>query len=460
MIRQVLNRTFVLERMEAALGCLKNPPEELPPFAQELSAKRFERAASELGDAAVAERTGSSASTPDPAGTRGTGVRKLDELAFISRDPRVNLVQSALEEYFVTVEQDRVQTFAAAAGQRAEPIAVPVTDLEISLIPNPNKRFGKAFEIPTDPKWICCKLAEWLTATDRHPFNPNPPPPIRIADDARVVLVGDWGTGLPRARSVAAQIRRSLDEHDAAGRERHVIHLGDVYYSGWPFEVERRFLAHWPVEPAEADAIGSFALNGNHEMYSGGHGYFRTLLGDPRFVRQRGASFFKLVNDHWQVLGLDTSYEDHQLAEPQPNWLADELAADERAAVLLSHHQLFGADGQAVRSLNRQVRGPLSTGRVRAWFWGHEHSCVLYEPHLNIPFARCIGYGGVPVYMWRRKSAPYRPPVAYEYREFIRSGMEQWALLGFALLDFAGPEINIRYVDERGYTHNTETISR
>ena len=32
----------------------------------------------------------------------------------------------------------------------------------------------------------------------------------------------------------------------------------------------------------------SWALNGNHDMYSGGWGYFDHLLADERFSRQRG----------------------------------------------------------------------------------------------------------------------------------------------------------------------------
>ena len=38
----------------------------------------------------------------------------------------------------------------------------------------------------------------------------------------------------------------------AHGREAHVIHLGDVYYSGLPSEVQQHVLACWPVTPEQA----------------------------------------------------------------------------------------------------------------------------------------------------------------------------------------------------------------
>ena len=53
------------------------------------------------------------------------------------------------------------------------------------------RRFG-----PCDPLWIEVVMAEALLAL-RHPthFVDHPAPPHTMRDDARVVIVGDWGTG-------------------------------------------------------------------------------------------------------------------------------------------------------------------------------------------------------------------------------------------------------------------------
>jgi hypothetical protein len=52
-------------------------------------------------------------------------------------------------------------------------------------------------------------------------------------------------------------------------------------------------------------------------------------------------------------------------------------------------------------------------------------------------------------------------PLAYEYRRYISSsfGFERWALFGFAVLDFHDDAIQVRYIDENGNEHRTETIS-
>src|SRR5207247_823473 len=92
-----------------------------------------------------------------------------------------------------------------------------------------------------------------------------------------------------------------------------LLHLGDVYYSGTPAEIQERFLDEWPKR---TDAI-SRALNSNHEMYSGGYAYFDMTL--PRFTQP--SSYFAFCNDHWLLIGLDTGYVDHDLDDEQAAWV-------------------------------------------------------------------------------------------------------------------------------------------
>src|SRR5262249_24840634 len=141
-------------------------------------------------------------------------------------------------------------------------------------------------------------------------FTPNPAPPCTMANSARLIMLADWGTGVPRARKLGDSVRRYLEEAGDAGTEAHDIHLGEVYDSGWASEYDGHFLPFWPVRPDESEKYGSWSLNGNHDMYSGGHGYFDHLLADPRFRRQGQSSYFSLENDFWQILGLDTGYKE------------------------------------------------------------------------------------------------------------------------------------------------------
>jgi Calcineurin-like phosphoesterase len=153
-----------------------------------------------------------------------------------------------------------------------------------------------------------------------------------------------------------------------------VMHLGDVYYSGDGGEMKARFLDVWP----KAQGAISRGLNGNHEMYTGGKAYFDAALkqfGQP-------ASYFALQNNHWLLAGLDTAYADHDLAGDQASWLTNLIAqAGDRRVVLSSHHQPFSLMDVQGPKLVQKLQPHLATGRIYAWYWGHEHHCVVYDGH-------------------------------------------------------------------------------
>ncbi len=128
---------------------------------------------------------------------------------------------------------------------------------------------------PNDWEWIKTVVQGGLTLFEgKHRFGVEPCEQ-RIDDRVRIVLFSDWATGTRRARALARQIREVLESPDAP-KERHLVHLGDVYYCGEADEYRRRFLRYWPAP----DGVTSWNLNGNHDMYSGGHGYFGLISGD------------------------------------------------------------------------------------------------------------------------------------------------------------------------------------
>jgi Predicted phosphohydrolases len=402
----------------------------------------------------------------DASDRRSGEALSLDDVAFISHDPTVSLVQSALDAYFHESSDDASDADRRSVSEglvESDDPDTPVTGYEwdpAEIRPEVGRRVFDQFS-RLDARWLESKIAEAQRQFGgKAPFNAIPPAPVVLPNRFRLVLVGDWGSGIPRARKVAKQMRRVLDEGKSEGLCQHVVHLGDVYYSGWPREYRDRFLAYWPVDPWEVGTIGSWSINGNHDMFSGGHGYFGTLLGDARFARQQQSSTFNFVNDHWRILGLDTAWEDHGLRDPQSSWLAGELADQSKRTILLSHHQLVSARGKVAKSaLSTKMEPLLRHCSVHAWFWGHEHHCVLFEPYLNIRFPRCIGHGGVPEYAWRRESQPLPKGVSYEFRGSFWHTGERWTLFGFAVLDFDGVALQVRYVDENGTTHHTESLT-
>jgi hypothetical protein len=250
----------------------------------------------------------------------------------------------------------------------------------------------------------------------------------------------------------------------APDRDRYVVHLGDVYYSGFESEYRGRVLPFWPVQESDAGSIGSFCLNANHDMFTGGHAYFDYLLKNPRFARQGGSSYFSLENDHWQILGLDTGYDPQDyrgskgsLFGPQAGWVQQKRAASPgKKAVLLSHHPLFSLYESGSPELERKLQPVLSNPNgITAWFWGHEHRCVVYDTNHPVKHARTVGYGGVPVFASNNETPS---GVAHEFRESFREGLACFARFGFAALDFEDDAIGVRYISEDGATHFSEVI--
>src|SRR5207302_198816 len=99
-----------------------------------------------------------------------------------------------------------------------------------------------------------------------------------------------------------------------------ILHVGDVYYSGTPFEFEHRLVNMLKAAMAAAGHQAPFfTVPGNHEYFTGNTPYFECLdsgvLTKLPEQHQR-ASYFSLQSEDggWQFLGMDTGYYGHYLA--------------------------------------------------------------------------------------------------------------------------------------------------
>jgi Calcineurin-like phosphoesterase len=329
---------------------------------------------------------------------------------------------------------------------------------------------------PCDPRWIRVRLEE-LLSRQRHPFVSPPPTPTEIGDVAEIVLVGDWATALPQAINVSNAIRAHLVKNPDV--ERHVIHLGDTYYCGLREEYENRFLPHWPVDLGSP--VSSWSLNGNHDMYTGGHGYFDTLLADSRFADQRGSSNFILRNDYWQLIGIDSAFQapdDPSLSNDQQAWLGQAVnegpRAESRQTILLSHHQAFTAFGDTNVSgkLAADVSTALDGRRVAAWFWGHEHRATVYATDISAQgydrvarYTATLGHGGVPQLV----STDGRPATTvdesllaaerggWEFDGTYTVDEDTWSFGGYAVLYLNRQRAELTFFDETGQLRHGPT---
>jgi hypothetical protein len=296
---------------------------------------------------------------------------------------------------------------------------------------------------------------------------------VALAPDARIILVGDWGTGAGPALAVATQMRSQIDA--AGDREVHVVHLGDVYYAGTRWEAHHRFLDHWPVRPGHPARVRSWCLNGNHDMYSAGEGLFTVILEDERFGHQRTernkpTSEFHLRNDYWDVVGLDTSWKFHlsdirggagYLQKRQRRWLEARLTGAKQRRILLSHHQPFTdrKDGAGVVKVGNLLKAtdPLHQGSgIDAWFWGHEHRLITYRGRFGVHYAACMGHGAV--LEEPAKTAPTGEGEAEFPATFTDTDGDEWRMPGFAVIDLNGPAAKVRYIDMDGHPWQTPDI--
>jgi hypothetical protein len=460
MINQLLNRDFVLDQLRKVQKYLSLPAGErrrggaVPLEAKHVGENDRLDALADVNKSLTREKT-------ETSGQSATFERRgnepsLDDWSFFSRDPVISNLQTVLDYYFMDGPgKSKVTIHLAPDSDRRGPGQISfVGDASLSAFASQagdGRRVFDKFSV-SDPEWVSSALAAGLRMfRGRHKFV-DEASVVPMADQACVVVVGDWGSGIPRAQKIAAHMRKFIDDAMAVNREVHVIHLGDVYYSGWQREYEKRFMPFWPVKPSEAGRIHSWCLSGNHDMYSGGFGYYDYLLKDGRFAAQAGASFFCLENKHWKIFGLDSSWDDGGLKDPQAEWVRARIEPNKKT-MLLTHHQPFsGYEKPAAAMINKLQAIQSAPGGVKSWFWGHEHRFMLFEPFNNVEFGRLIGHGGVPVYMTHKENDDYPEPGVFEDRRFIAKlgGLEHWAYLGFAVLDFDDDKIGARYFDEDG----------
>lgn len=292
----------------------------------------------------------------------------------------------------------------------------------------------------------------------------------RMPETLTIGLAGDWGSGTMSAYRVRDQMLEL--------KPQITIHLGDVYFVGTQEEFDEYFLGDddWPRGNLERrqgiSALPSYALNGNHEMYSGGHAYFRAI----QQVFGQQASYFCLENDYWRIVGLDSGYSAKlipglelmpwwiKLQAANQRWLEQNVLAvpDRRPIILLSHHQWFSAFETEYGRLGRALG---SDSRYLLWFWGHEHRLAGYgawQAHPRGPRvrARCIGHGGMPIEDIDMPIRRQRNLVFCDRRVAGTVDGTQVGYCGFAALEFDGDRLVISYRQETGEVLLRERWSR
>jgi len=302
-------------------------------------------------------------------------------------------------------------TLAASAAVPIDCAKVAAQFLWAEITGNKHKSEQYAGELKDsvcDIGWGECVVTylAYKASLNNLPYRANENPVFDLGQRTKLAIIGDWGTG----DSVAINLLQQL----ASFGPEVLIHLGDVYYAGTHNEEQTNFLDI--CRQVLGNNVLIFSLCGNHDMYSGGQGYYW-------LVDQIGqqASYFCLQNSDWQFLAMDTGHNDNNPITvstnmtklvtfgtwAEQNWLLDKInLAGSRKTVLLSHHQLFSPFG-AVGIVNGQsfaynpnLRATFQavTSKVAWWFWGHEHTLAVFDPYMGVERGRCVGASAVPVF--------------------------------------------------------------
>jgi hypothetical protein len=231
-----------------------------------------------------------------------------------------------------------------------------------------------------DPGWAEAFAAYLETLLSGKNAFVDAPQSITIPDSVEIGLAGDWGTGdwrNPGNPAPSTDVRNKM----AFLQPDITIHLGDVYYAGTSDQEQRLLTALWP--PGK---LASFALNSNHEMYSGAKPYFQAIA-NPPFAQQQGCSYFALENANWVIVGLDSAYFAPEsglyidgrlfpdgVSSPQNPFLLLKAANAQAAGkqlIVLTHHNGLDEAGLNSTTLWDQVMGAYPAGGGPAyWYWG------------------------------------------------------------------------------------------
>ena len=278
----------------------------------------------------------------------------------------------------------------------------------------------------------------------------------------RLALLADWGTDTRESKQIGLAVAHHKPDYS--------IHLGDTYYVGAPFEIKNNFTprdSFWHY-----GSVGSFALPGNHEMYSNGGPYFDILLPfmglrHPQKIIQ-GASYFCLENEYWRIIGLDTGYRsvgipfleiffsNANLRSEVVDWLINDVKIknDNRGLIFLTHHQYVSAFDKEYSSTSAQLQKLIGKNRKVLWLWGHEHRFAMYGRYCSTngvnAYGRCIGHGGMPASIVKDgKKIKERNLVLYDNRIRKQFGKTNVGHNGYSIMTINNENLTVDYYDEK-----------
>lgn len=344
----------------------------------------------------------------------------------------------------------------------AQPLAEPIGPEAIEITVGPEgDLIGSGKYQALDLRWeLVVGIVLFENILHKHPFPTGAPSIQQMNDTASFALVGDYGTGnFGSGDSASTKISKFIPTL----KPDYAIHLGDVYYAGTTPEETSKLLAYWPQ-----GSLASFALNSNHEMYSGGGPYFNTVVGSPIFNKlQSPWSFFALENTNWIIVGLDSAYYSSAFtlymngtlgADNNQTQFLSQVAARNKRTIILTHHNPIpigglGDDPQSTDEgyqLYRDVMNAFDGHTPPVyWYYGHKHVGAAYKELPSRMLCRCLGHGALPAGV----ASDLTSSAFVDWFEKCNAGDPDDTLRifnGFVSLELNGPKLTETFYDELG----------
>lgn len=304
---------------------------------------------------------------------------------------------------------------------------------------------------------------------------------IQVTQDVvKIAVVGDWGTG-PYKNADGVEASTLVMKNLASHNPDYTIHLGDTYYAGTSKEddVFNNEEIDNLINVWNSGSDNNFALNSNHEMYSGGVGLFHEALNakfTSKFTLQNGASYFALVHEKWVIFGLDSAYYDQSwlimdgaLTDyDQINFMKG-IDVTNKKVIVMTHHNALKNPGTTRLPLWDDMNKALGNKDPDFWYWGHLHNGIAYtsEANANKAIVRCIGHGGIPFAKATglyqddgSKTGANNKEIAYYSGENLpiqKGVMHKLAPNGFGILTISGKSLKEEFFNQDGKSEWSQT---
>lgn len=288
-----------------------------------------------------------------------------------------------------------------------------------------------------DERWMLIERGAAMPAFMRRPpavFQVGEPGP-----SARVVGMGDFGSGAQGQRDVAAAIV-ALGKAQPFGLG---ITFGDNFYpTGMTGTDDPRWRDWWEALYGPL-GVTFYPTLGNHEWYSDDGAAAELAYRSPTW--RFPSPYYTFTAGPVQFFAIDTT----EISEAEVLWLDREIAASTaRWKVVYGHHPIFAPERNAKAGTYMaymQARlWPVLRGRVDAYLCGHQHAMAHMAPQEGVHFFMSGG-GGAALGKVARKS----PGALFAESRF-----------GFLTLDASPAQMRIAIYDTDGKPFDSETITK